>query len=105
MVEPDIFYISKGRSGILTQKNLRGALDLVIEVLSESTARIDRSLKLKLYGEFDVTEDRIIHPNGSSAEIYPRGEEGFILAAKLSSSDALTSPLLPGFSVALGHLT
>ena len=91
--------------GVLTNKNVQGAPDLVVEVLSESTARVDRSFKLKLYGKFGVQEYWIIDPEGPSAEIYRRGEEGLTLVAKLSPEKALTSPLLPGFSMPLRKLT
>ncbi len=105
VVEPDILYISNARAGILTNRNVQGAPDLVVEVLSESTWRVDRSVKLKLYGKFGVQEYWIIDPEGPSAEIYRRGEEGLTLAARLSAEDALTSPLFPGFSVPLRQLT
>jgi Uma2 family endonuclease len=104
VVEPDLLYISSVRSGVLTHKNVQGAPDLVVEVLSESTARVDRSIKLKLYGKFGVQEYWIIDPNGPSAEIYRRGQEGLDLIANLSAADALCSPLFPGFSVPLREL-
>jgi Uma2 family endonuclease len=105
VVEPDLFYISNARAGVLTQKNVQGAPDLVVEVSSESTARVDRSIKLKLYGRFGVQEYWIIDPEGPSAEIHRRGEEGLTLVAKLSAADALTSPMFPGFSAPLRSLT
>jgi Uma2 family endonuclease len=105
VVEPDLLYISNARAGVLTGKNVQGAPDLVVEVLSESTARVDRSFKLKLYGKFGVQEYWIIDPNGPSAEIYRRGEKGLALVAKLTAADALTSPMFPGFSVPLRELT
>src|ERR1700687_3662777 len=37
VVEPDILYISKARSAILTKQNVQGSPDLVVEVLSPST--------------------------------------------------------------------
>ena len=105
VVEPDLLYISKARAEILTGKNVQGAPDLVVEVLSETTARVDRSIKLKLYGKFGVQEYWIIDPTGPSAEIYRRGGEGLDLVAKLSPADALNSPLLPGFTLPLRKLT
>ena len=36
--------------------NIRGAPDLVIEILSPSTADKDRGLKHELYGRYGVTE-------------------------------------------------
>jgi Uma2 family endonuclease len=104
VVEPDLLFISNARAGVLTNKNVQGAPDLVVEILSESTARVDRSIKLNLYGKFGVLEYWIIDPEGSSAEIYRRGEGGLDLAAKLSAADALTSPMFPGFSVPLHEL-
>jgi len=105
VVEPDVLYISNARSGVLTSKNVQGAPDLVVEVLSESTARVDRSVKLKLYGKFGVEEYWMIDTAGPTAEIYRRSPGGLELPEKLSAADALTSPMLPGFSVPLRKLT
>ena len=105
VVEPDLLYISNARAHVLTGKNVQGAPDLVVEILSESTARVDRSLKLKLYDKFGVQEYWIIDTDGPSAEIYRRGQAGLDLAARLSAADALTSPMFPGFSVPLRELT
>ena len=104
VVEPDLPYISNARANVLTNKNVQGAPDLVVEVLSESTAPRDRTIRLKLYGRFGVQEYWIIDPNGPSAEIYRREKEGLDLVAKLSAIDALNSPLFPGFSVPLSEL-
>lgn len=62
VVEPDLLYLSKARSTLLTEKNVQGAPDLVVEVLSESTADIDRTTKLKLYARFGVEEYWIADP-------------------------------------------
>jgi Uma2 family endonuclease len=105
VVEPDLLYISKARANVLTSKNVQGAPNLVVEVLSEGTEKRDRTIKLELYGKFGVDEYWTIDPNGPSAEIYRRGEEGLVLVAKLSSTDALASPMFPGFSVPLRELT
>ena len=105
VVEPDVIYISNARAGVLTDKNVQGAPDLVVEVVSESTVPVDRSIKLKLYGRFGVQEYWIIGPQGPSADVYRHGPEGFSLAAQLAFSDALTSPLFPAFSLPLSRLT
>jgi Uma2 family endonuclease len=54
VVEPDILYVSKERASVVTEKNVQGAPDLVVEVLSETTAEIDRTTKLKLYARYGV---------------------------------------------------
>jgi Uma2 family endonuclease len=105
VVEPDIVYISKARASVLTEKNVQGAPDLAVEVLSETTEKIDRTTKLKLYGRFGVQEYWIIDPLGPSAEIYRRGPGGLDLVARLTVADTLTSPLFPGFSLPLARLS
>ena len=69
-LKPDILYVSKARASVVTEKNVQGAPDLVVEVLSESTAKIDRTTKLKLYARYGVAEYWVIDPEVCSAEIY-----------------------------------
>jgi len=104
VVEPDLLYVSKDRLGIVTEKNLQGAPDLAVEVLSESTARVDRTIKLKLYARFGVREYWLIDPIELWAEIYRLGSGTFELAPHLEAPGVLTSPLFPGFSLPLRKL-
>ena len=105
VVEPDILYVSKEHASVVTEKNVQGAPDLVVEVLSQSTAEIDRTTKLKLYARYGVQEYWLIDPEACTAEIYRRETRGFEQVASLRPSDLLTTPLLPGFSVLLRKLT
>ncbi len=104
VVEPDILFISKARVSVLTDKNVQGAPDLVVEVLSDTTKEIDRTTKLKLYARFSVAEYWIVDPKTCAFEIYRRGREGLEFAASLSSSETLTSPLFPGFTLPVKKL-
>jgi Uma2 family endonuclease len=104
VVEPDILYVSKERASVVTEKNVQGAPDLVVEVLSATTAEIDRTTKLKLYARYGVQEYWLVDPEQCTAEIYRREARGFERVASLQPSDSLTTPLLPGFSLLLGNL-
>src|SRR3954467_11059738 len=55
VVQPDILYITAERSSIVRERS-EGAPDLVVEVLSPSTARRDRGEKLRAYAESGVRE-------------------------------------------------
>src|SRR6266851_2987465 len=55
-VQPDLLFIRKSRLSILTDLNVQGAPDLVIEVLSPSTASFDRETKLQVYARAGVAE-------------------------------------------------
>lgn len=104
VVEPDLLFVSKSRSSTVTETNVQGAPDLVVEVLSPSTAETDRTIKLKLYARYGVQEYWIIDPYGPSAEIYRRQKKGFDPVKTLEATDSLTSPLFPGFSLPLKAL-
>ena len=54
LVQPDILYISKERFSIVTETCIDGAPDLIVEVLSSSTAYYDLIEKKDNYARFGV---------------------------------------------------
>lgn len=107
IVEPDLIYISRERAGVLTEQHVRGAPDLVVEILSPGTRRTDEITKRKLYERYGVSEYWVVDPELESIKVYRRGDaHTFTRAAELSaeSGDALTTPLLPNFSVSLSKI-
>ena len=66
VVQPDILFISNERAGIVTEDNVQGAPDLVIEILSPSTAERDRTFKRSLYAHHGVREFWIVDTNAGS---------------------------------------
>lgn len=61
VVQPDILYISPARRRIL-QTWIEGAPDLVVEILSTSTASRDQIHKLSLYAQSGIPEYWIVDP-------------------------------------------
>ena len=106
VVEPDLLYISRERAGILTEKHVRGAPDLVVEILSPGTRKTDEAIKRKLYERFDVHEYWVVDPELDAIKVHRRVEGVFTRAAELGAEagDTLTTPLLPDFSVALADV-
>ncbi|MFQ3674840.1 MAG: Uma2 family endonuclease, partial [Aggregatilineales bacterium] len=72
----------------------QGAPDLVIEVISEATARRDRQTKYELYQRAGVREYWIVDPRDGSVEVFQRTDEGFRRVGIFYADDTLTSPLL-----------
>ena len=54
--QPDIVFVSNERSDILTDAGAEGAPDLVIEILSKRTRKIDAGVKLKVFARSGVRE-------------------------------------------------
>jgi Uma2 family endonuclease len=69
IVEPDVVFVSEKRLAILTENNIQGAPDLVIEVLSPSTQAEDRGPKLALYERSGISEYWIVDPPSKTVEI------------------------------------
>ena len=106
VVEPDLLYVSRERSDVLTAKNIQGAPDLVIEILSRGTRRIDIGVKRDAYKRFGIAEYWVVDPESNTAGVYrSRGGE-FETAGDLTAenADVLTTPLLPGLRIELNRL-
>jgi len=101
VVQPDILFISKKRLNIIGEKNIQGAPDLVIEIISESTAYRDLVQKKKLYARFGVKEYWIVLPEESSAEVYTLKDNVFGLHKSYGKDDTLQSPLLQKLKIEL----
>ena len=101
VVEPDILFISKQRLHIIGEKNVQGPPDLVIEILSESTANRDLVQKKRLYAKFGVKEYWIVIPGEEIVEIYTLKDALYVLGKSLGKEDAIESPLLKGLKIDL----
>ena len=103
VVEPDLLYLSDERAGLLTELHVRGAPDLVVEILSPSTRRTDEIIKRKLYERFGVLEYWVVDPELEGVKIYRRVDAAFVRVSELSveHQDVLTTSLLPECSVRL----
>jgi Uma2 family endonuclease len=103
VVQPDLLFISNASLTILTEKNIQGAPDLVIEVLSDSTRKRDEGIKLERYDLLGVQEYWVVDPKRSEARIYRRSSERLQQIAELTAAarDLLTSPFFPGLEIPL----
>jgi Uma2 family endonuclease len=101
VVQPDILFVSNERAGIVTEANIQGAPDLVVEILSPSTARYDLGYKRVLYSEKGVLEYWIVDPEAETIEVMAAGDRGLATHAFYRRGDTLTSPLLEGLAIDL----
>lgn len=99
--QPDIIFISKERINIIGEKKIEAAPDLVMEILSPSTAYYDLRHKMRVYEKSGVKEYWIIDPQEKSIEVYENESGQFTIFSKAQNKGILSSKLLEGFKVDL----
>lgn len=103
--EPDVYFVSNERLGILTDQGATGAPDLVVEVLSPSTARLDLGRKWAVYLRKGVREIWFVWPEDRQVDVHlPEDADGEEPTRSLKAGDTLTTPLLPGWSLPVTDL-
>jgi Uma2 family endonuclease len=68
--QPDVIFVSSQRRSIITAKGIEGAPDLIVEILSPSTAKLDKGSKRKIYARHGVRELWLVDPETQSIQVY-----------------------------------
>ncbi|MGH2458855.1 MAG: Uma2 family endonuclease [Chloroflexota bacterium] len=63
VVEPDIIFVAEARKEIILPAHIRGAPDLVVEVLSHWTSRADRQVKHQAYARHGIASYWLLDPD------------------------------------------
>jgi Uma2 family endonuclease len=93
IVQPDLLFVSRARLGIC-RTQIHGAPDLVIEVLSISNRRHDRSVKVGWYREYGVCECWVIDPIAQTVEVFDFSTPG-MEPRLFDGEDRVASAVLP----------
>ena len=104
VVQPDLLFIANERTHIITPDNVQGPPNLVVEILSPSTANRDRTLKRALYAQYGVPEYWLVDPDARTVTVLRLGAAGFTVVAHYGAGETLTSPTLPGFTANLDDI-
>ena len=106
VVQPDIMFISRDRLHLIGEENIKGPPDLVVEVLSPSTAERDRTLKKKLYAKSGVRELWLVDVAAQVVEVFDleAGEDAPPAVYARGEGRKLLSGVLPGLEVSLDEV-
>lgn len=99
--QPDILFLSKEKLALIGERMIEGPPNLVVEVLSPSSAYHDLRTKFRAYEQAGIEEYWIVDPERRSVEVFANREGKFQLRQEAEGEGAVQSVLLPGFSVEL----
>ncbi len=104
VVQPDILFFFKARSHIRTGKNIRGAPDLVVEILSPSTSSRDWGYKRDLYAKHGVKEYWLVDPYAKQVIVMLLKDGRYEIVGVYREDDTLRSPTLEGLELDIGRV-
>ncbi len=97
--QPDLIFIRADRAHNLQKDKLHIIPDLVIEVLSSSTAYYDFTRKKEMYCTHGVSEYWIVDPEAETIEMMVKRGEIYQTEQLLHKTGTLESSMFPAFSM------
>lgn len=106
VVQPDLLFVARERRAIVTPANIQGAPDVVVEILSPSTARIDTVRKLALYARYGVPEVWFVPLIFDRIEVLllDAGGGRYGKPTLVEPGEVLTSTHMPGLALPVAEL-
>ena len=96
IVQPDVVFVARDRLEHLSPRGMEGAPTLVAEVLSPSTAMIDRRRKRDLYARHGVTYYWIVDGDARTIEAYQLAGAEYELLARTTTAEPVAVEPFPG---------
>jgi Uma2 family endonuclease len=104
-VQPDVLFIAAERAPRPGAADFTGAPDLIVEVLSQSTARTDRLVKFGAYERAGVREYWLVDPRTHSVEVYSLSEEStYEMAGQYTANETVASTVLSDLALPVDDL-
>lgn len=105
IAQPDLIFISKARaSKLVTRAAIAGAPDLVLEIISPSTARADRKIKPPLYARYGVAEYWLVDPEDQSVEVFVLDGETYRVAGIYLAGDTIKAGRFADAKIAIDSI-
>ena len=104
---PDLLWFSEANRPKDLREYPQGVSDLCVEIRSPGTWRYDVGTKRVVYERTGLPELWLVDDRAETVLVYRRSKPGlgsFDVALELARGEDLTSPQMPGFSVALEQL-
>jgi len=103
VVQPDILVVCDRNK--LDDRGVKGAPDLVVEIISPSTAKRDITTKYELYQRHGVKEYWLMYPNDRTLLVYHLSDDGrYGLPEVFGEGDTVQVPLLGDLVIDMGKV-
>ncbi len=96
--EPDILFVAQEHHDRIHEQ-FYGPPDLVVEVLSPGTWRIDRREKIVEYAQAGINEYWLVDPDACTVEVYVLREGAYALLGQWHIGEKIHSEVLAGFEL------
>jgi Uma2 family endonuclease len=104
VVQPDLLFVSNANAGILAEDGIHGAPDLVIEILSPSTALLDTKTKRAIYARSGVKELWVVDPTLRQIHLYDFARNPVKAVRLVEDDETFASPLFPDLTVSAAEV-
>ena len=101
VVQPDILFISKERLDIIKEAAIMGSPDLIVEIISPSSASYDTVEKRDIYEEYGVKEYWLVFPQEKAIEVLTLEDGVYRELCKGRKTGVVRSKIIVGLEVDL----
>ncbi len=104
VLEPDIVFVNARHQARIERKFVRGAPDIVVEVSSPSTRRLELHRKREVYQRFGVAEYWYVDLQSDRVEVYRLTDERFGPPELLERGAILSTDRAPGLEISVDEV-
>lgn len=104
IAEPDLIFLSAARSGAVSDLSIDRAPDLLVEILSPSTAKRDRTIKAHLYAGLGVDHYWIVDPKRRRLDAFERDGAGYRHVRTVEGDEAFEPALFAGLRIEMASV-
>jgi Uma2 family endonuclease len=104
VLQPDVLFVANEHLSRLTEDGMQGAPDLAIEVLSPSTAQMDKKSKRLIYARAGTKELWLVDPLLSQIQRYDFAQDTAKPVQLIEENEIFSTPLLPGLDFSAAEI-
>jgi Uma2 family endonuclease len=92
ILQPDIIFLDRERLGAISRRAIEGPPTLAVEILSPTTAAVDRTRKRQLYARYGIPYYWLVDVDARDIEANVLRSGTYVLAARVSGAAAVDLP-------------